>query len=98
MKVRLHDEVEDEIEAAFDWYQLQRESLGLELLSEYQTAIAKIAAHPNRWPRIDHDPVARSVRLDRFPFRIIYDPHDGFCIILAFMHTSRRPGYWQERR
>jgi len=39
----------------------------------------------------------RSWLLTRFPYRLIYRVRDEDVYIVAIAHTSRRPGYWQNR-
>jgi hypothetical protein len=36
--------------------------------------------------------------LSRFPFTLPYQIVAGEIVVLAFAHTSKRPGYWARRR
>jgi hypothetical protein len=34
----------------------------------------------------------------RFPYKIVYRERADDLYIVAIAHTSRRPGYWKDRR
>lgn len=70
MTSRILAAAEEELETAFNWYQQQRQGLGLELLAAYRVALGKILEAPNRWP--EAGPRHKRVRLDRFPYGIFY--------------------------
>jgi toxin ParE1/3/4 len=45
-------------------------------------------------------PKRRSVRrmwVPRFPYAVVYSEADEEIRVIAFAHTSRRPGYWKGR-
>ena len=54
-----------------------------------------IQAHPDRYPSSE-DGTRRFV-LERFPFVIHYADLPNTIWVLAFAHTSRKPGYSQRR-
>ncbi len=67
-------------------------------VTEVERAIDEVAASPETWPRCVEDARARRFVLSRFPFAIVYlVSSDGGIIIVAVVHTKRRPGYWMER-
>jgi len=40
---------------------------------------------------------ARRVLLKRFPYSIVFYERENQIVIIAFAHSSRRPGYWRSR-
>ncbi|HUO07265.1 MAG TPA: type II toxin-antitoxin system RelE/ParE family toxin [Phycisphaerae bacterium] len=97
MKAVMLAEAEREIEEAFDYYQLQGEGLGMDLLEEFRRGVDRILENPDRWQQLDY--VFRRYRLHRFPYGLIYkiSVDRGLIEIQAVMHMSRKPGYWQQR-
>lgn len=39
----------------------------------------------------------RRVLLKRFPYSIVFYERETEIVIIAFAHSSRRPGYWRSR-
>ena len=97
MIVRLHDDVDQELEEAFDFYEGRRRGLGAEFLEEFVRGTRQIAAAPVRWPRDRSRPDVRRYRLHRFPYVLVYQIRNDHALIVAVMHGSRRPGYWRDR-
>jgi hypothetical protein len=55
-----------------------------------------ISASPSggtAWPGVD----ARTWRVARFPYLVVYAHERERVVVLAIAHTKRRPGYWVER-
>ena len=59
-----------EIEAAFGWYEDQRDGLGEERLSKLQAVVRVIVETPTRYSVVHRD--TRRVLLRRFPYSILY--------------------------
>ena len=64
------DEAEDDLQRAFDYYELQRAGLGGELVHEFRRGVERIIEFPNAWQRLDE--TYRRYRLHRFPYGIVY--------------------------
>ena len=86
---------QEEMTAAARHYQTQSTGLGAEFLSEVERTIAAIASHPKAAPKVRQD--IRRRLLKRFPFGILYVATVDEIVIVAIMHLSRRPGYWEDR-
>ena len=93
MITRMLAQAEVELERAFDHYQIQREGLGLELLDEFRRGVESVLQYPAAWQRLDD--IYRRYRLHRFPYGIVYRVSEDELMIVAFMHMSQEPGYWQ---
>jgi hypothetical protein len=65
-----------------------------------QTAItdllALIQANPQIGARVGRQG-ARQTLLNGFPYSIVYVEEPNQIRVVAFPHTSRRPGYWKNR-
>jgi hypothetical protein len=99
-RVRFENEATQELIESADWYESQRENLGLVFLE----SIAKTLNTIQRWP--DAAPRAREVAIElnvrrapvaQFPYRIVYISVCETIVVLAIAHESRRPGYWLVR-
>jgi hypothetical protein len=55
--------------------------------------IEQIGEAPERWPAHLHG--TRRFMLRRFPFSVVYRPHEDFVEVVAVAHAKRRPGYWR---
>ena len=90
-----HPDIEYEVKASFDWYQNQALGLGDDFLTELEIAYQAIVELPDTWPKFQND--LRRFLLSKFPFSVIYQTKQKVIYILAVMHNSRKPGYWNER-
>ena len=60
--------------------------------------IERIQAHPEIGaPRSGRLPT-RHFRVQGFPYKIAYRLREHNIHVVALAHTSRRPGYWMDRR
>jgi plasmid stabilization system protein ParE len=97
MKVIVLDEADAELSAAADWYEQEREGLGDELLAEADRVLNAIAASPNTWAFAPGSKVVRRFLFTRFPYVAYFVTREDLVLVVAFGHTSRKPGYWRDR-
>ena len=98
MRVRLHPEADDELQAAAQWYEDQA-ALGERFLVEAIDAFSAIEKYPRRFGRVSYR-TKREIRrrmLDHFPFSVIYEVTATECVVVAIAHAARKPGYWRDR-
>lgn len=90
-------EAEEDLERAFEHYERLRPGLGKEMVDEFRRGVERILTHPNAWQALDS--TYRRYRLRRFPYGIVYrvDAPADRVLIIAIMHLSQRPGWWQSR-
>jgi toxin ParE1/3/4 len=77
------------------------DGLGLEFLAAVDEGLQRIRSDPQQFPRLEtlpNEEQVRRLRLDRFPYVLIYEAGSGEIRILAVAHARRAPGYWIERR
>jgi plasmid stabilization system protein ParE len=84
-----------EIEAAFGWYEDQRDGLGEELLSELDVIVRAVLESPSRFTVAYRD--TRRVLLRRFPYSVFYRIQGEDVVLAAFFHGSRDPQIWRDR-
>ena len=98
---KILDEATAELDAAATWYEEQRDGLGLELVAEYRERTALAMEMPGSGALAGHTPGGveiRRFRLRRFKrYAILMATIQGVPTVLAFEHSSRRPGYWRAR-
>jgi toxin ParE1/3/4 len=95
MRVESHPEASQELEAAALWYEEKQPGLGGDFLDEFERALRRIEAHPERWRKILGN--NRKLNFDRFPYAIVYSVGVDTLYVKAVMHARRRPFYWKER-
>jgi len=94
-QIIIDSEAEIELSESVDYYERKVAGLGLEFESAVGKAIEVIQSDPARFP-VQKSGTRRFV-MKRFPFVIHYLELSETIWILAFAHTSRRPGYWRRR-
>jgi hypothetical protein len=101
VRLALLAEAEAELGDAAARYDDHRVGLGDELLIEVGDALAAITEMPETWPRWPAAPArvppVRRFVLARFPYSIAYQVHSDVVVILAVVHTHRKPFYWFPR-
>lgn len=98
MKLRVAREAEQELTAAFDWYQERDPALGVELLVEVDRGLQLIADNPFSVALWRPDRPYRKKVLTRFPYAIFFRVEGEVVKVDAIAHVRRRPGYWLDRR
>ena len=90
-----HDEVRDEVDDAYLWYERQREGLGEEFLAAVQEILDRIAEAPKLGPMIHRDVRVRVVR--RFPYGVYFRVEAARILVIAVQHGKRDPRLWRSR-
>ena len=76
-----------EIFEAYDWYELQREGLGIEFLMELEIFYTTLQRNPDTYSYFQK-PV-RHGSLDRFPYTVVYETFDEVIVIYSvFMYRQ----------
>lgn len=80
---------------AAEWYEGQREGLGMEFVAEVQKVLDRIGEQPDRFPLASGD--IREAPIKRFPYCVYYRVKADRVVVLAVFHSSRDPAIWQSR-
>ncbi|MGH7134769.1 MAG: type II toxin-antitoxin system RelE/ParE family toxin [Pirellulales bacterium] len=91
-----HPTVGREIADAIAWYLERSEAAADEFIYALDDALDQIATDPDRAAIYMYG--RRAVRIGQFPYVVIYRRHKSGIRVSAVAHTSRRPGYWKNRR
>ncbi len=78
-----------------EWYNEQKNGLGLEFIAEVETALKTIVNKPTLFAKIYKE--YRMVLTDRFPFEIFYSIESDNIIIHHIFHASRNPKIWKKK-
>lgn len=78
-----------EIIEAYDWYELQREGLGLEFLDELEQFYTSLQRNPHSYSYYD-DPV-REGKIARFPYTVVYEVIEASIVVYSVFMTSQDP-------
>ncbi len=95
MRYIYHPDALTEYADAALYYGERVPGLGADFTSEIDAAIECIQRMPECSLCIDGD--VRRYLVRRFPYGILYTIEDGYFLIVAVMHLSRKPGYWRHR-
>jgi plasmid stabilization system protein ParE len=93
--VKYHPLAESELVGSAAFYERRREFLGDGFLDLVNEALTKIRSNPEMGKPGRFQ--TRSLKVRRYPFRIIYLIQVDRIWIVAVAHLSRRPGYWSDR-
>jgi len=94
--IRFLAEAAKESEHALSYYLQQGgPPLGAQFLAQLEAVLDLISHHPEVGSPTSHD--LRRIRLNRFPFSVVYGVGDEELMIIAVAHHRRKPGYWSLR-
>jgi toxin ParE1/3/4 len=78
-----------------DWYGARSVKAANDLRRLVRQKLSEAAQSPRHWPlRRDG---TREIHLKPFSYSLVFRELTGAIEVLAFAHTSRRPGYWRNR-
>jgi len=95
MKIVWFDEALRELEEAALYYGDIDNELGERFSTAAEVAVSMIKARPEMSRKFDGQ--ARKVRIQNFPYAVLYCLDDSALHILSIMHLHREPGYWHGR-
>jgi toxin ParE1/3/4 len=84
-----------EIRDARDWYEDQQTGLGRAFAAEVNATMMRIEAMPLRFREVI--PGVRRAMTARFPYAVYFTVDEPLVIVLAVVHMSRDPAFWQKR-
>lgn len=96
MRYVFHPEALTEYAEAVQYYAEQRVEVAQAFIDAIEDAVYRIRESPTRYILIDED--VRRCMTCRFPYGILYTIEQNYILILAVMHCSREPGYWESRK
>jgi hypothetical protein len=101
MTLHLGQGAEIEAADAVDWYNQQRDGLGLSFLEALERLLETIETAPKRFAKVDGTNPSRELPhalMRKFPYRIVFEVKStGDLMVLAIAHARRHPNYWKGR-
>lgn len=80
---------------AIEYYARIDDQLGERFVAAVEEAVEQMSRTPERFRRFEGD--MRKVRVEDFPYAVVYRMQDSELRIISVMHLHRRPGYWSDR-
>lgn len=99
-RVRIHTAAAEEAAEAAAWYEKERPGLGADFERAVDAALDLLEAEIvplATVPGVAGKRGAKRLLLRRFPYAVIVRESGTEVVVIAFAHTSRRPGYWRRR-
>lgn len=93
--IHLHDEAQSEFLEAVQWYSERSREAAERFITEFREASQRACETPELYGEIMDD--IRLVRLNHFPWGLVYRIERERIHVLAVMHLHREPGYWIDR-
>ncbi len=96
MSYVFHPAAEAEHLESVAYFESKRPGLGASYLAEFEKTMGEVCESPQRYP-IERKPDVRRIRMDRFPYTVLYREASETVQVLAVAHHRRRPQYWLGR-
>jgi len=93
----IRPEAETDLTDAAEWYNSREPGLGLELLSEVHSGIARALESPESFSRVRRSPAIHRVLTRRFPYRIFFIVRSDAIVVFAIIHAARHDRVWKNR-
>jgi plasmid stabilization system protein ParE len=93
--ISFHEDARIEFDEAADFYGMERAPLGLAFVGAVEHAVDHVSEFPESCP-VQRGRV-RKMRVQRFPYSVMYSIVDDAIRVLAVAHDRRRPYYWSGR-
>ena len=94
-RIEAEPAVEADVEAAFDWYELEEPGLGLEFLEELRAAYHRILDGPLGYQELRSG--IRRALTRQFPYAVYFSIEVEIIVVIAVLHTAQDPAEWQRR-
>jgi toxin ParE1/3/4 len=94
-EIRLDPRADEDVASAYQWYELQRDGLGLAFVSATDRCFERIAAVPYGYALLNR--MVRRAMVPKFPYCVYYAVTANEIVILAVLHGRRDPREWQRR-
>jgi len=88
-KIQIRPLAKVEIFEAYDWYEDQRDGLGLEFLEELESFYNSLLRNPNSYS-FYKEPV-RQGRINRFPYTVVFEVIDMSIVVYSVFMIRQDP-------
>ncbi|MBI2910407.1 MAG: type II toxin-antitoxin system RelE/ParE family toxin [Chloroflexi bacterium] len=87
--LRLLPEVEEDLIAGYEWYEMKSSGLGEEFLRSFYASVGEIAYEPLLHRKVSDE--LRRCLLRRFPYAVYYGTEGDQIIVHGVFHCARGP-------
>jgi len=94
-KLELHELAEEELWAAVDYYDEQKNRLGKDFAKALQITMQTLRKNPALFPKVYKN--RRKAVIKKFPYMIVYEVSKDTIFVLSIFHTHRNPKIWKKR-
>jgi len=91
----IRPEAEEDMAEGRDWYDRQRDGLGIEFLTAVEEVFGRIRATPELYA--PEYKAVRRARVERFPYVVYYRLAGDAVEVIAVQHGGRSPRRWRSR-
>ena len=91
-----HPAAEIEYLESIAYFESKKPGLGATYLEDFERIMKNICQAPHRYP-IEKQPDIRRVKMNKFPYFILFRESSNIVQVLAVAHYRRRPQYWLGR-
>ena len=96
--IRLHKGARIDLSQSVTYYRRNGgERWALAFKQKVEDAFRTIAADPGKFSSLPKYPRVKKVRLEKFPFFILFIEGLEFIWVIAVAHPKRQPEYWLKR-
>ena len=78
-----------EVLEAFDWYELQREGLGVEFIDALDIFYTGLLNNPTSYSY--YDKPVRQGKINRFPYVVVFEIFDETIVVYSVFMTKQNP-------
>jgi hypothetical protein len=90
-KIRITEHAKEDTQVAYDYYENKRRGLGEEFLSELLKQFDELSNTPSHYGFIDDQDIIRDVKIDRFPYVVVFEISQDEIIVYAVHNTYLHP-------
>ena len=90
-KIVITEHAKEDTQTAYDHYEIQRPGLGEEFLSELLKKFDNLIETPNHYGYIDDQAIIKDVKIDRFPYVVVFEIKGAEVIVYAVHNTHKHP-------
>jgi plasmid stabilization system protein ParE len=90
-KIIVKEHAKEDTQAAYDYYENERLGLGEEFLNELLKQFDNLASTPHHYGFIDDQAIIRDIKIDRFPYVVVFEIIEDSVVIYAVHCTYRHP-------
>lgn len=93
--VRLLPKAENDVVAAVDWYEAERDGLGVRFEGHVASTLDRVCDNPSLFPLYRQG--VRRALVGTFPYGILFAETDDEILVVAVLHLHRDPNAWAAR-